>query len=594
MTELRLRAQHPATAAHHALAIVEATSKDEVCAAAARALRILLASRVTYVMLSSRSRDDDEVSNPSLQIAAVEGDAARVGRVGQVLRDGAEIHALGRNGASWVSGGKMLAGVRAGIADAVLVPVGVEGVAVALVDGDVEAATLESATLIGAATAAALRRLRALDEGRALAHRLEALLQLQRALASGILEDVFATFASRLASEVAFEEAWVGAVSGAMAVRGDSRSDELELVATHGQHGHDATANGTVIPLVDTPLAMVLRSGKARAGGPTFLEAHEAATLAPWAKSAAVVPLVAHDAVVGAFVILSRLPHLARKSLLPDAPWLLAAVAEPLAMALQNAGLVSRIRSAMRDWQTTFDVMDAMVLVVDERGSLRRGNWALARRVGATPSALVGRPVASLFPGQTLPTPGGDAVRSTLVGPKGEPLRASAVTLPDGGIVIVIHDVRAGAASAGTSQSFAALRRIPTPGAHTVRGRILIVDDEASIVRAVSRTLGRSHEVFTATDGDEALAMIRQNPQGFDAIMTDVQMPRMGGIELYRALEREFPALVDRVIFMTGGVFGGESATFLRALEKRVLRKPFDPDILRRAVDERIAGTRVA
>jgi CheY-like chemotaxis protein len=155
--------------------------------------------------------------------------------------------------------------------------------------------------------------------------------------------------------------------------------------------------------------------------------------------------------------------------------------------------------------------------------------------------------------------------------------------------VIVIHDARTSSASS----TMPALRRIST-GSHAVRGRVLIVDDEPSILRAVSRTLARTHDVVTATDGDEALDMIRRDPFGFDAVMTDVQMPRMTGVDLYRAIEREFPRFAERVLFMTGGVFASEVESFLRGLKERVLRKPFDPDQLRRVIDERVAHSRVA
>ena len=77
-------------------------------------------------------------------------------------------------------------------------------------------------------------------------------------------------------------------------------------------------------------------------------------------------------------------------------------------------------------------------------------------------------------------------------------------------------------------------------------------------------------------------------------MVTDVLMPRMGGVELYRAIEREFPLLAERVLFMTGGVFANDVELFLRSESKRVLRKPFDPDLLRRLVDERVALSRVA
>lgn len=546
------------------LAILEARTRAELALATARALRRLAGARGAYCAL---------LRGPSLEVLATDGDMTLP--VGTLLREGAESRALGGGPARFVARG--LTG--APTATALLVPIGAHGAVVAVVDRELDVSILEQATFLGAAANASLRHLRAHEETNGLNRRLQALLELQRALASGILEDAFSTFIARLRAELELDLAWVGAIASPLGRPGDS---EVELIAVDG---HDAPRAGTVLPMADTPLGAVLRSAGARAGGPTFITEADAPSLAPGARSGAVVPLVVHDALVGVFVVLSRAPS---PALQPDAAWLLAAIAEPLAMALQNAALVSRLRSAMRDWQATFDVMDAMVLVADDTGSLRRANWALARRLGTTPSALLGRAISTLFPGQSLPTI--QAPRSQLVGPRGEALRASAVSLPDGGTVIVMHDARS---TASSSTTMPALRRVST-GSQGVRGRVLIVDDEPSILRAVSRTLGRTHEVVTATDGDEALELIRRDPLGFDAVMTDVQMPRMNGVDLYRAIEREIPAIADRVLFMTGGVFASEVEAFLRGLKERVLRKPFDPDLLRRTVDERVALSRVA
>jgi CheY-like chemotaxis protein len=205
-------------------------------------------------------------------------------------------------------------------------------------------------------------------------------------------------------------------------------------------------------------------------------------------------------------------------------------------------------------------------------------------------------PVASLFPNQTLPVPKAGVatpMRESIVGPRGEPLRASVVAFAEGGFVCVLHDVQI--ATGQSAPSYAALRRLSTPNTPVAaRGRVLVVDDEPSILRAVSRTIGRSHEITTATDGDEALALIRASNGAFDAIITDVQMARIGGIDLYRTIERDHPKLAERFVFMTGGVFPAETEVFLRGLGARVLRKPFDPDLLRRVIDERVALSRVA
>ncbi|MBI2393149.1 MAG: response regulator [Deltaproteobacteria bacterium] len=583
----------------HLLGLAAARTRAELAGAAATALRVAAEARTAYVALVHAVRDDE------LEVVALDGDVQGIAPIGTLLRDGAEHLSIGspaprdvrspssrelrasprdvrRDVSVWRAGsGRALAAARTA-RHAIVVPLGAHGVAVAVCEHAPAPAQLESAGTIAAVAGTTLHHLRAHEETQALTGRLQTLLELQRALSSGVFEDAFSPFAQRLAEEVGFELSWVATIGAPTAGR---QADPLEIIAVHGDVP-GAPRPGAARSVAD-PLGAALRSTNARAGAPTFIAGDDATALAAWARSGVILPLVVHDAIVGVLVLLSRDAHLARTTLRPDAAWMLAAIAEPLAMAVQNAGLLSHLRAAMRDWQATFDVMDAMVLVSDDSSNVRRTNWALARRLGSTPSSLVGRPLASLFPGQVLPTVG--YARASLVGPRGEPLRASAVALPGGGTVVVIQDGR----TSGASSTMPALRRLGT-GGNAVRGRVLIVDDEPSILRAVSRTLGRSHEVVTATDGDEGLELIRRDPRGFDAVMTDVQMPRMSGVELYRAVERDFPELAVRVLFMTGGVFASDVEAFLRGLGHRVLRKPFDPDLLRRIVDERVALSRVA
>jgi len=66
--------------------------------------------------------------------------------------------------------------------------------------------------------------------------------------------------------------------------------------------------------------------------------------------------------------------------------------------------------------------------------------------------------------------------------------------------------------------------------------RILAVDDSASMRQMVSFTLKTAgFDVTEAKDGSEALAIAKQ--QGFDAVISDVNMPIMDGITLIRELE---------------------------------------------------------
>lgn len=116
-------------------------------------------------------------------------------------------------------------------------------------------------------------------------------------------------------------------------------------------------------------------------------------------------------------------------------------------------------------------------------------------------------------------------------------------------------------------------------------GKILVVDDDIGIRRAVARAL-KPHEIHMASDGDEAITLI-QNEQGdFDGIMSDVQMARVCGLELYRWVEQEFPHLAGNFFFITGGSFNASIEQFFGSLKPRVMRKPFDPETLRRTVCE--------
>jgi len=82
--------------------------------------------------------------------------------------------------------------------------------------------------------------------------------------------------------------------------------------------------------------------------------------------------------------------------------------------------------------------------------------------------------------------------------------------------------------------------RIPTPPAtgsapqpeHDVT--ILVVDDEPELSRALSKLLGRNgYHVLTAVNGEEGLLLLRQ--EEIHLVLSDLQMPRMGGLDLLKA-----------------------------------------------------------
>lgn len=109
--------------------------------------------------------------------------------------------------------------------------------------------------------------------------------------------------------------------------------------------------------------------------------------------------------------------------------------------------------------------------------------------------------------------------------------------------------------------------------------KILTVDDSRSMLQMVSMTLKSAQfEVHEAEDGAMALAKAEQQP--FDAVITDINMPRMNGIELVEAL-RALPAYkFTPILCLTT-----ESSEDMKAKGKAAgatgwLVKPFSPEKL--------------
>lgn len=105
--------------------------------------------------------------------------------------------------------------------------------------------------------------------------------------------------------------------------------------------------------------------------------------------------------------------------------------------------------------------------------------------------------------------------------------------------------------------------------------RVLVVDDETLIGRALARILA-NEEVVTVEDARKALALIEEAP-AFEVVLCDLMMPGLSGPEFYEAACRARPELEARFVFMTGGAFTEVGNDFLESMGRRVLYKPFDP-----------------
>ena len=115
-----------------------------------------------------------------------------------------------------------------------------------------------------------------------------------------------------------------------------------------------------------------------------------------------------------------------------------------------------------------------------------------------------------------------------------------------------------------------------------MKRKILIVDDSKSIISVLEDYLVKEgFEVITAFDGEEAFKIIEKRP--IPVVFTDIQMPKMNGIELIEKIKSTYPMI--RVIIGTGYVdFKYGLSAFTNGAET-IIFKPYDLPKLKETID---------
>ncbi len=121
------------------------------------------------------------------------------------------------------------------------------------------------------------------------------------------------------------------------------------------------------------------------------------------------------------------------------------------------------------------------------------------------------------------------------------------------------------------------------------RLKILLLDDEVSLLRALKRSLGKLHDLHLASHVGEAFECLTKG-SAVDLIVTDLTMPEIDGIQFYQKLVAQFPQFRDRVIFMSGGVFSETIQSFLEQSGMPILPKPFTRGDFESAVARILVG----
>jgi PAS domain S-box-containing protein len=107
------------------------------------------------------------------------------------------------------------------------------------------------------------------------------------------------------------------------------------------------------------------------------------------------------------------------------------------------------------------------------------------------------------------------------------------------------------------------------------RARILIVDDERAMRTTLAALLSDRYDVLTADSGASAIGTLKKDP-AFDAVLCDLMMPEVSGVDVYAWMQSEAPELAQKVVFMTGGAFTTRARELLDRVPNRHVEKPFE------------------
>jgi len=119
-----------------------------------------------------------------------------------------------------------------------------------------------------------------------------------------------------------------------------------------------------------------------------------------------------------------------------------------------------------------------------------------------------------------------------------------------------------------------------------MNGQILVVDDEPLMCRSLSEVIHRAgYEVFTANNGYEALEFIQQ--ESISVIITDMNMPKMDGIEVLRQAKAIVPNVA--VIMVTGYATVDSAVEAMKYGALDYITKPFSPSRINALIEKAIS-----
>ena len=124
---------------------------------------------------------------------------------------------------------------------------------------------------------------------------------------------------------------------------------------------------------------------------------------------------------------------------------------------------------------------------------------------------------------------------------------------------------------------------MPLPNAVPARPLLLVVDDEAPVLKVIERVAAKAgYEVVTCGSGSEAMRVLTRRPA--DLAMVDLRMPDVNGLDLLRQIRASVPGC--EVILMTAYAAVDSAVEAIKLGAREYLTKPFDFDRLRQVLVE--------
>ena len=118
-------------------------------------------------------------------------------------------------------------------------------------------------------------------------------------------------------------------------------------------------------------------------------------------------------------------------------------------------------------------------------------------------------------------------------------------------------------------------KKRPSTGAET----ILFAEDEESVRLLVTDILRQQgYTVLHAKNGEEALSMVEGKEMEIDLLLSDVIMPRMGGVELAQTLQAHNPSC--KILFISGYSEDAHAMQGILHTKSQFVKKPFSPALL--------------